>query len=419
MQVFKLYLHLFFFKIDKGTYKFIFFYIFFYYIFNLYIKILMKFELEKTDPNTRARAAKLHTDHSIIETPVFMPVGTQGTVKTLTPKDLKDMDTRIILGNTYHLYLRPGIDIIHKAQGLHKFIGWEGAILTDSGGFQVYSLSDLRKIKDEGVTFQSHIDGSYHIFTPENVIDFQRNYGSDIMMVLDVCLEAPSEYKDTFKAHEQTIKWAKRAKVHFNNTEPLYGHSQFIFGIIQGGVYKDIRKLSLKALQDIGFDGYAIGGLAVGETSETMYEIVEFCTEDMPQNQPRYLMGVGTPENILECIRRGVDMFDCVMPTRNGRNSMLFTRKGTITIKNAIHKDSFIPVDEECECYTCKNFTRAYLRHLFNVNEILGLHLASLHNIYFYKWLTREARNRILAGDFEKWSKEILSSLNKQLNNNY
>jgi queuine tRNA-ribosyltransferase len=371
------------------------------------------FEFLSKDKSSKARAGNVYTDHGIIETPVFMPVGTQGTVKTITPKELEEMNDQIILGNTYHLYLRPGIDIIKKAGGLHKFISWNKAILTDSGGFQVYSLSDLTKITKEGVKFKSHIDGSYHQFTPENVIHFQRAYGSDIVMVLDVCLEAPIEYEKAFKANELTLEWAERSFSEFRNSEPLYGHTQFLFGIVQGSIYNDIRKTSIDGLLNIGFDGYAIGGLAVGESADTMYTVVDFCTDHLPENKPRYLMGVGTPENLLECISRGVDMFDCVLPTRNGRNSMLFTRSGTITIKNAEHKESFIPIDSECGCYTCKNFSRAYIRHLFNVNEILGLHLATLHNLYFYKWLVSEARKQILANTYSSWMDEILNKINK------
>lgn len=373
----------------------------------------MIFKLENKDQFSNARAGTIYTDHGLIQTPVFMPVGTQGTVKTVTPRELTEMQMQVILCNTYHLYLRPGLDIILKAGGLHKFVSWDKAILTDSGGFQVYSLSDLTKISEEGVRFKSHIDGSYHQFTPENVISSQRIFGSDIIMVLDVCLESPADYEKAFEANELTIKWAERSKEKFINTGPLYSYSQSLFAIIQGGIYPEIRKISIIALIDKDFDGYAVGGLAVGETSEQMYEIVDICTELLPQDKARYLMGVGTPENILECIARGIDMFDCVLPTRNGRNSMLFTKFGTISIKNAEYKDSFIPIESDCECYTCKNFSRAYLRHLFNVNEILGLHLATLHNLHFYRWLISEARTNILINNYNIWMKNILDSINK------
>lgn len=375
----------------------------------------MIFKVEKEDKKSKARAGQLKTDHSVIDTPVFMPVGTQGTVKAVRGAELSDIDFRIILGNTYHLYLRPGLDTLEKAGGLHKFMNWDRSLLTDSGGFQVYSLSELRKINKDGVKFKSHVDGSYHLFTPENVIDTQRVIGSDIMMVLDECLKYPAEYKDSFKSNSMTLKWAERAKVKFENTKPLYGHKQSLFAITQGSTYKEIREISTKALVDMDFEGYAIGGLAVGESVKEMYEIVDYSTEFLPTEKPRYLMGVGTPENILECIERGIDMFDCVMPTRNGRNSMLFTQDGILSMKNACHKESFIPPDESCGCFTCRNHTRAYLRHLFIVKEILALELASIHNLYFYKWIATEARKHILDGSFKEWKKEILIKINRRI----
>lgn len=375
----------------------------------------MIFKLEKEDDRCKARAGSVTTDHSVINTPVFMPVGTQGTVKAVMGRELSDINFKIILGNTYHLYLRPGLDTLEKAGGLHKFMNWDKSILTDSGGFQVYSLSELRKINKDGVKFKSHVDGSYHVFTPENVIETQRTIGSDIMMVLDECLKYPAEYKEAYKSNMLTLKWAERAKVKLNDTKPKYGYAQTLFAITQGSTYKEVREISTKELVDMDFEGYAIGGLAVGESASEMYEIVDFSTDFLPLKKPRYLMGVGTPQNLLECIERGIDMFDCVMPTRNGRNSMLFTRNGVLSMKNACHINSFIPPDEECGCYTCKNHTRAYLRHLFTVKEILALELASIHNLYFYKWLVSEARNHILDGSFIEWKKEILVKINNRI----
>lgn len=376
----------------------------------------MIFKIEKKDEKTKARAGSVITDHSVIQTPVFMPVGTQGTVKAVTGRELNEMDFKIILGNTYHLYLRPGLDTLEKAGGLHQFMNWKRSILTDSGGFQVYSLSELRKINKDGVKFKSHIDGSYHLFTPENVIETQRIIGSDIMMVLDECIENPAEYNRAYKANMLTLKWAERAKIKFENTKPKYGYSQTLFAITQGSTFKEIREISTKELVDMNFEGYAIGGLAVGESAQEMYDTVDFSTNLLPEKKPRYLMGVGTPENLLECIERGIDMFDCVMPTRNARNSMLFTRNGILGMKNACHKDSFIPLDEECGCYTCRNHSRAYLRHLFSVKEILALELASIHNLYFYKWLVAEARKRIIDGSFIEWKKETLVKINFRIN---
>lgn len=350
---------------------------------------MFKFELVALDSKTSARAGLIYTDHGVIETPVFMPVGTQGTVKAVEQRELVEIGAQIILGNTYHLYLRPGTDVIFKAGGLHKFIGWERGILTDSGGFQIFSLAQFRKISKEGVKFQSHIDGSYHFFTPESIIDIQRILGSDIMMCLDECTPYPCDYDYAFKSNQLTIEWAKRSRERFDNTKPLYGHTQAIFGIVQGSIYPEIRAKSVEELVKLDLDGYAIGGLAVGEPIETMYQIAEFTASLLPVDKPRYLMGVGTPENILEAISRGIDMFDCVIPTRNGRNATLYTREGKFSIKNAIYKEDFTPVDKDCDCYTCRSFTRAYLRHLFNADEILALQLASIHNLAFYLWLVR------------------------------
>ncbi len=377
---------------------------------------VLKFELVAVDTETSARAGLIYTDHGIIETPVFMPVGTQATVKAVEQRELIELGAQIILGNAYHLYLRPGVEVIRKAGGLHKFMNWNRAILTDSGGFQIFSLAQFRKITKEGVKFQSHIDGSYHFFTPESVIEIQRILGSDIMMCLDECTPYPCDFEYASKSNQLTIEWAKRAKEKFEKTEPLYGHSQFLFGIVQGSVYPEIREKSAEELIKLDFDGYAIGGLAVGEPVDVMYRITEFTASLLPVDKPRYLMGVGTPENIIESISRGIDMFDCVIPTRNGRNATLYTRNGKFSIKNAVYKDDFSPVDPGCNCYTCKNFTRAYLRHLFNADEILALQLASIHNLAFYFWLVQEARRHIISGDFAEWKNRFLVRLQDKVN---
>lgn len=377
----------------------------------------MKFQVTKTDTQSKARTGFLETDHGIINTPIFMPVGTQGTVKAVQQRVLKDeINAEIILGNTYHLYLRPGTNILEKGGGLHKFMNWDRPILTDSGGFQVFSLSDLRKLKPDGVEFRSHLDGSKHFFTPESVIGIQRSIGSDIMMVLDECTPYPCEYDYAKKSQELTSRWAVLNKEAFEKTKPLYGHEQFLFGIVQGSVYKDLREASAKDLVNIGFNGYAIGGLAVGEPAETMYELVDFTTDYLPKEQPRYLMGVGRPENILEAISRGVDMFDCVMPTRNARNAYLFTSKGIVSMRNAAYKDDFTPLDGNCDCYTCRNFTKAYLRHLFIAKEILALELATIHNLTFYLNLVRESRRRITDGTFLDWKNEQVNKLSTNIN---
>jgi len=372
----------------------------------------MNFVLESTDGG--ARLGKVITDHGVFETPAFMPVGTQGSVKATTPEELRRIGAQIILSNTYHLYLRPGMEILEGAGGLHKFMVWNGPILTDSGGYQVFSLRELRKLSEEGVKFRSHIDGSSHLFTPERVVDIQRSIGSDIMMVLDECAPFPCEYEYADRSNDMTIRWAQRSFEQFVKTEGKYGHTQAMFGIVQGSVFPDIRKKSAASLMEIPFNGYAIGGLAVGEPAEQMYEIVSVCTDILPTDKPRYLMGVGTPANLLESISRGVDMFDCVLPTRNGRNAMLFTRNGSMNMTNAQYKADFTPVDSECECYTCKHFTRAYVRHLFIAHEILALQLATLHNLHFYQWLMREARAAIRNNRFHDWKRGQLSLLTRE-----
>ncbi len=360
----------------------------------------MKFTVDAQDAHCSARATTFITDHGTVKTPVFMPVGTIGTVKTVGPDDLLSVGVQIILGNTYHLYLKPGLEILQKAAGLHSFAGWKGPILTDSGGFQIYSLDDLKKISEDGVEFRSHWDGSSHFFTPEKVVDIQRVMGSDIMMVLDQCIPNPSDLDTARHAHLLTVRWAERSRKHFMQTQNAYGFSQYQFGIIQGGIYQALRRESLSALMDIDFDGYAIGGLAVGESTEIKNAMTEFCTGIMPEDRPRYLMGVGTPLDILDAIQRGADMFDCVIPTRNARNGTVFTGNGKLVIRNALYKDDFKPLEEGCGCYACRNFSRAYLRHQFNVNEILGLRLATLHNLYFYMKLVNDARQAVMGKSF-------------------
>ncbi len=368
----------------------------------------MRFELEHTVGASRERAGTLTTDHGKINTPVFMPVGTLGNVKALTNRDLDEANAQIILGNTYHLNNRPGMEIMKMAGGLHKFMNFERNILTDSGGFQVFSLAQLTKIKDEGVHFQSHVDGTRFFFTPESVIDIQRVIGSDIMMVLDECSHYPVGHEAAEKAVKRTSYWAKRSIEHFRNTEPLYGHDQTVFAIAQGSVYKDLRQRSCNELAELDFEGYAIGGVSVGEPPEMIPEIAAVCTDILPQDKPRYLMGVGTPSDILNCISVGVDMFDCVMPTRNARNGTVFTKNGKIILKGAKVKDDFTPIDPECECYTCRNYSKAYIRHLFNSGEKLAGQLATIHNIYFYIWLTNESRNAIINNIFDRFKRSIL-----------
>jgi len=369
----------------------------------------LKFNLQHTDGE--ARAGTILTDHGGIPTPIFMPVGTQGTVKAVEPRELEEIGARIILGNTYHLYLRPGCEIMQQAGGLHRFAAWPHPILTDSGGYQVFSLSDLRGIDEDGVVFSSHLDGSSHRFTPESVVDIQRALGSDIMMVLDECAPYPCEEAYAQKSHELTLRWAERCRQQLHATHCLYAHDQALFGIVQGSVYEHLREQSARGLVALDLDGYAIGGLSVGEPGEMMYKMTEVCTAILPQAKPRYLMGVGTPENIVESISRGVDMFDCVMPTRNGRNAMVFTRRGRMNLRNAQYAADFSPIDDRCACYACRTFSRAYLRHLTKAREILALQLASMHNLAFYLWLVRSAREAILEHRFSAWKAETLAML--------
>ena len=368
------------------------------------------FELKQECPKTKARLGALHTDHGDIPTPIFMPVGTQGTVKALTQRDLRELDAKIILGNTYHLYLRPGNDAMSYYKGLHNFMNWDRPILTDSGGFQVFSLQELRKISETGVRFKSHIDGSMHVFTPESVVDTQRIIGSDIMMVLDECVPYPAEYEYVKESAQLSLRWAQRGREHFLKTEPLYGHKQFQFGIGQGGMFKELRIENLKGLIDVDFDGYSIGGLSVGEPTEVMYEMIDICTDVLPKDKPRYLMGVGTPENLLESISRGIDMFDCVMPTRNARNGQIFTTRGKFNIRNNKFKLCDEPIDSGVGFYTSEIYSLGYLRHLIMTDEILGLQLASMQNIAFYLWLMKTAREKIANNEFYEWKKDFLAS---------
>ena len=365
----------------------------------------MFFKVEKKSKDCKARAGLLTINNIEIPTPVFMPVGTQGTVKAIDQQKLKDFDTRIILSNTYHIYLRPGAEVIEHFGGLHKFINWDMPILTDSGGYQIFSLKDLRKLTEEGVHFSSHIDGSKHFFSPESVIDIQRKLGSDIMMVLDECTPYPATIEEAAKSADLSSRWAIRSKQQFSISNSLYGREQYLFSIGQGSIYHDLRKDYIKKMIDIGFDGYAIGGLSVGEPSEIMYEIVDVSTDILPVDKPRYLMGVGTPENILEAIDRGIDMFDCVLPTRNARNGQLFTSKGKINIRNARYKLSGKPIDEEIDLLSSQSYSLGYLRHLFIAGEILGLQLATQQNIAFYLWLVKTAREKIRAGEYIQWKK--------------
>lgn len=376
----------------------------------------MKFKLEATDSNSNARAGVITTDHGTIETPIFMPVGTLGSVKGVHMHELRDdIKAQIILGNTYHLYLRPGIEIIEQAGGLHKFNGWERPILTDSGGFQVFSLSDNRKLTEEGAYFRSHIDGSKHLFTPEKVVEIQRSIGSDIMMALDECPPGTADRDYARKSLDLTKRWLVRGWNHFNTTQPRYGHSQAFFPIVQGVTYPDLRRDSAKLVADLGAEGNAIGGLAVGEPTEVMYDMIEVVNEELPVDRPRYLMGVGTPVNILEAIDRGVDMMDCVMPTRNGRNGMLFTANGTMNMRNLKWANDFSPIDENGASYVDRVYSKAYLRHLFIAQELLAMQIASIHNLAFYLWLVREARKHIIAGDFKSWKTTMTERMTRRL----
>ena len=376
----------------------------------------MKYQLVATNKDTKARAGVISTDHGDIETPIFMPVGTVGAVKAVHMHELRsDVKAQIILGNTYHLYLRPGMDIIERAGGLHKFNTWDKPILTDSGGFQVFSLSENRKLKEEGAAFRSHIDGSKHLFTPEKVVDIQRSIGSDIMMALDECPPGTSDYQYAEKSLRLTQRWLKRGWQRFNETSPLYGHSQAFFPIVQGCVYPDLRRDSAKFVADLGAEGNAIGGLAVGEPTEAMYDMIEVVNEILPEDKPRYLMGVGTPANILEAIDRGVDMMDCVMPTRNGRNGMLFTQHGIMNMRNKKWADDFSPLQEDGASMVDRIYSKAYVRHLFIAQEILAMQIASVHNLAFYLWLVGEARAHILKGDFKTLKTEMVERVTRRL----
>lgn len=376
----------------------------------------MKFTLHATDKSSKARAGEITTAHGMIQTPIFMPVGTAGSVKGVHQHELKkDIEAQIILGNTYHLYLRPGLDIIQSAGGLHKFNGWDLPILTDSGGYQVYSLTEVRKIKEEGVTFRSHIDGSKHLFTPENVMDTQRIIGADIIMAFDECTPYPCDYRYAKQSLDMTHRWLKRCCDRFDTTEPLYGYKQTLFPIVQGSVYKDLREKSAETIASFGREGNAIGGLSVGEPAEEMYAMTEVVTAILPSDKPRYLMGVGTPINILENIALGIDMFDCVMPTRNARNGMLFTRNGIINIKNKKWEADFSPIDPDSDLHTDLFYSKAYLRHLIHSKELLGAQIATLHNLHFYLWLVKEARTKIIEGTFYEWKNKMVKQLGERL----
>jgi queuine tRNA-ribosyltransferase len=376
----------------------------------------MRFKLEVEDKLTKARAGEITTDHGVIKTPIFMPVGTAGSVKAVHQHELKDdIKAQIILGNTYHLFLRPGLSVLEAAGGLHKFNAWDKPILTDSGGYQVYSLSQVRKIKEEGVTFRSHIDGSKHLFTPENVMDIQRIIGADIIMAFDECTPYPCDYGYARRSIDMTHRWLKRCCDRFDSTEGKYGYSQTLFPIVQGSVYKDLRVKSAEVIASFEREGNAIGGLSVGEPAEEMYAMTEVVCDILPKSKPRYLMGVGTPVNILENIALGVDMFDCVMPTRNARNGMLFTKNGIINIRNEKWKDDFSPIDDDSDLLADRQYSKAYLRHLVHAKEILGAQIATLHNLHFYLWLVNEAREKIISGEFYDWKQRMVKQLSQRL----
>jgi queuine tRNA-ribosyltransferase len=376
----------------------------------------MTFQLQYNDSKTNARAGLIHTDHGDIQTPIFMPVGTQASVKAVHLHELKDdIKAQIILGNTYHLYLRPGLEVLEKAGGLHKFNGFDRPMLTDSGGFQVFSLAGIRKIKEEGVEFRSHIDGSKHVFTPEKVMDIERSIGADIVMAFDECPPGTSDYDYSKKSLELTERWLDRCIKRFNETEPKYGYQQSLFPIVQGCTYKDLRERAAENVASKGADGNAIGGLAVGEPTDVMYEMIEVVNAILPKDKPRYLMGVGTPINLLEAIERGVDMFDCVMPTRNGRNAQIFTKHGTINLRNQKWDFDFSPLDPEGTSYVDTAYTKAYVHHLFKAQEILALQIASIHNLAFYLWLVGEARQHIIAGDFSVWKAKMVDELGRRI----
>ena len=376
----------------------------------------MDYKVIATAEGSDARAGLITTDHGTIETPIFMPVGTLGSVKAVHMHELRDdIKAQVILGNTYHLYLRPGMDVLEQAGGLHRFNGWDRPILTDSGGFQVFSLSANRKLTEEGAHFRSHIDGSKHLFTPERVVDIQRSIGSDIMMALDECPPGTADFEYARKSLQLTKRWLERGWKHFNSTEPRYGHRQAFFPIVQGVTYPELRREAAKHVADLGAEGNAIGGLAVGEPTEVMYEMIEVVNEILPKDRPRYLMGVGTPANLLEAIDRGVDMMDCVMPTRNGRNGMLFTRHGIMNMRNLKWARDFSPIQEDGPSYVDRAYSRAYLRHLFIADEILAMQIASIHNLAFYLWLVGEARRHIIAGDFKSWKTEMVENVTRRL----
>lgn len=374
------------------------------------------FRIEKVSDKTKARKGLLETDHGSIETPIFMPVGTLGTVKAVNQDDLKNkVKAQIILGNTYHLYLRPGNKIMQDAGGLHNFMGWDQPILTDSGGYQIFSLSDIRELREEGAEFQSHLDGSKHLFSPENVVDTQRILGSDIMMILDECPPYPAEYDYVKKSMGLTHRWAERGRKQFEQTEPLYGHNQMQFGIVQGGTFEDLRKESSEFMASLDFEGLAIGGLSVGEPTDLMYEVTAYNTDFLPKDKPRYLMGVGTPGNLLQCVALGIDMFDCVMPTRNARNGMLFTRNGTINIRNAKWKNHHKPLDPDFPSDACQRYKMSYVHHLFRNDELLGLELASKHNLTFYLWLMQTIREKISEGTFADWYPGMMETVERRI----
>ncbi len=370
----------------------------------------MKFQVLKVDDETRARAGLLSTDHGDIETPIFMPVGTQGSVKAVSPQELNEVGAQIILSNTYHLYLRPGSEIVRRAGGIQRFSGWHRPVLTDSGGFQIFSLNDLNKVTPDGLEFRSHLDGSKHFFSPERVVDIQRDLGSDIMMVLDECVPLPAEYAYVRRSVRLTIDWARRSKAAFEQMSSRHPFSQALFGIVQGATFPDLRRECAAALIDMDFHGYAVGGLSVGESKAEMLEMTEVVTETLPAEKPRYLMGVGKPDDLLEGVARGVDMFDCILPTRNGRNGQAFTARGPVNIKNLSHREAFAPLDESCDCYTCRHFTRAYLRHLYLAKELLVLRLLSIHNLRFYLRLMQQTRRAVLDGRFAAFKRNFLET---------
>jgi queuine tRNA-ribosyltransferase len=374
------------------------------------------FSITAKDKETNARAGIFRTAHGDIPTPIFMPVGTAGTVKGILQRDLaEDINAKIILGNTYHLYLRPGMEILKAAGGLHKFINWDRALLTDSGGYQVFSLSAIRKVKPEGVTFHSHIDGSKHLFTPENTVDIQRIIGADIIMAFDECTPWPCDHKQAERSMNLTHQWLERAVKRFNETDPLWGYPQYLFPIVQGSTFEDLRRESAEAAASTGMEGMAIGGLSVGEPAEEMYKMIEVVNGILPEDKPRYLMGVGTPANLLEAIERGIDMFDCVMPTRNGRNGMIFTTEGIINIRNNKWSNDFSPLDSECPSYVSRTFSKAYLRHLIISGEMLGAQIASMQNLAFYLYLVAQAREKITEGDFLKWKTSVIKKVSERL----